>query len=116
MFTYVIDQESFAISIFENQDEDPIIYQPAYPNGQTFDSPEESESWANSFIDFRSGASDLMPKIGKDMPQVIFDREAAKASVEAYQQEQKRKRDEQMAAQKEKGLELKAEKESSSGL
>lgn len=112
VFTYLIDEQSFAISIFDNPDEDPMIYQTAYPNGQTFDSLEDSERWAKEFIAFRLGVSDLMPRMGADLPQNVFDREAAKASAKAYREGQKKKIDEQLAAQKEKGLEAKAKQES----
>ena len=47
--TYTID-ENFAIKIFDNGSDVPFLYQPGYPNGDTFDSKNEAEIWAKLAI------------------------------------------------------------------
>ena len=46
---YTID-ESFTIRIFNDGEDIPFQLQPDYPNGDSFDSYEEAESWAKLSI------------------------------------------------------------------
>lgn len=53
---YTIDEnDNFAVRVFADGDEVPFLYQPNYPNGDSFDSYQEAETWAqyaiNALID-----------------------------------------------------------------
>lgn len=43
---YEIDDQTFAVSIFEDGESVPFWFQPDYPNYDKFDSYEEAEEWA----------------------------------------------------------------------
>jgi len=42
--------ENNAVSIWEDGQEAPFVYQPHYPNGDSFSTREEAESWAQAKI------------------------------------------------------------------
>jgi len=43
---YEIDNETYAVSIWDDINPEPFWFQPDYPNGDQFDSYEEAETWA----------------------------------------------------------------------
>lgn len=43
---YEIDNETFAVNIYDGINPEPFWYQPDYPNGDKFDTYEEAEEWA----------------------------------------------------------------------
>jgi len=47
---YTVDQDTFAINIFNDGEDVPFHYQPDYPNGDLFDSVEEASVWAEAAI------------------------------------------------------------------
>jgi hypothetical protein len=47
---YTVDQDTFAINIFNDGEDVPFHYQPDYPNGDPFDSVEEASIWAEAAI------------------------------------------------------------------
>ena len=57
-FTYTIDPETFAVTIFDNSLEDahiPAIYQPHHPdaNGEPWEDADTATAWAEEFIAFQ---------------------------------------------------------------
>jgi hypothetical protein len=63
---YEIDQDTFAISIFEDGQDIPFQYQPHYPNGDSFDSFEEAESWAVAAVAAHSPEVNFYAPDGKN--------------------------------------------------
>lgn len=47
---YEIDESTYAIKIFDGVNAEPFMFQPHYPNGDSFDSFEEAENWAKEQI------------------------------------------------------------------
>lgn len=47
---YEINNDNFAVSVFGDPNEPPFLYQPNYPNGETFDSFKEAEDWAILYV------------------------------------------------------------------
>ena len=47
---YEID-DNFAVRVFSDEEDVPFLFQPNYPNEDSFDSYEEAETWAKLFID-----------------------------------------------------------------
>jgi hypothetical protein len=43
---YEINQETYAVNVYDGRNPEPFWYQPNYPNGDTFDSYAEAEEWA----------------------------------------------------------------------
>lgn len=64
---YEIDQETFAVSIFDDGADVPFWFQPDYPNMDKFDSVEEATAWAESAIAAYNPDCLYFPKDGKDI-------------------------------------------------
>lgn len=64
---YEIDNETFAIRIFEDGKDIPFQYQPDYPNGDPFDSYEEAESWAIAAVAAHDPEVQILPPDGKGL-------------------------------------------------
>ena len=47
---YEIDEQTFAVSIYEDEQNVPFWFQPDYPNYDKFESYEEAEEWAKLAI------------------------------------------------------------------
>lgn len=47
---YLIDSNSFEISVFDGVNQEPLLVQPTFPNGEIFSSYNEAETWAQAFI------------------------------------------------------------------
>lgn len=47
---YTVDSDTFAINIYNDNEDVPFQYQPDYPNGDKFDSMEEATAWAEASI------------------------------------------------------------------
>lgn len=47
---YTVDQTTFAIYIFQDNEDVPFQFQPTYPNGDLFESVEEASNWAELSI------------------------------------------------------------------
>jgi hypothetical protein len=67
MMRYEVDQETFTIEIFDNEDEIPFQRQPSYPNGDLFDSIEEASTWAEASIAAHSPENRFYAPDGKGL-------------------------------------------------
>ena len=63
---YEIDN-NFAIRVFNDGENVPFLFQPNYPNEDTFDSYEEADTWAKLFIDSNLIAEAPYAPNGKDL-------------------------------------------------
>jgi ABC-type transport system substrate-binding protein len=85
---YTIDNETFAINIYDGVNPEPFWYQPDYPNGDKFDSYNEAESWAElaiksmdaEYLYFPPNGKNLEPK-AKPTPQEIAQAKLQKAGL-----------------------------------
>jgi hypothetical protein len=50
-FSYVIDSNTFIVNIYTDNQTQPIIFQPDWPNGTPWSSYEEAETWAQLCIE-----------------------------------------------------------------
>ena len=48
--TYTIDNSTFAVNIFVSGNNVPIIYQPNWPNGTSWNNYNEADNWAQLCI------------------------------------------------------------------
>jgi hypothetical protein len=64
---FTIDENN-QISVFQNEETKPFLLQPYYPNGDSFDSKEEAETWAELFIESFTEGNLLAPE-GKGLDQ-----------------------------------------------
>lgn len=48
--SYVIDSETFAITVFVNDSSEPSLYQPNWPDGTNWASFNEAQLWAEQYI------------------------------------------------------------------
>lgn len=48
--TFTIDPNTFAVSIYKDNEQIPIIYQPDWPNATPWNSSEEATTWAQLCI------------------------------------------------------------------
>lgn len=64
---YEIDNKTFAISIFHDDDAIPFQIQPDYPNGDLFDSVEEASAWAEASIAAHSPECKVFAPNGKGL-------------------------------------------------
>lgn len=46
MFTYTVDPNTFAVSIYASGQNNPLIYQPDWPNKTPWSSAQEASDWA----------------------------------------------------------------------
>jgi hypothetical protein len=65
---YTVDSETFAIRVFDGVNKEPFLYQPHYPNGDTFDSVAEATSWAEEAIASHDPNYGFYPPVGKGLP------------------------------------------------
>lgn len=63
---YEIDNETYAISIYDDINSEPFWYQPDYPNLDKFDSYEEAEEWAKIAIASYDDSYGFLPPDGKN--------------------------------------------------
>lgn len=78
--TYQVNPESFLVEIFSDETGDvPFISQPQWPNGDSWESAEEADAWAQEFIAFSTRESNIPPRSFRDdQPEpFIFDDPAA---------------------------------------
>lgn len=66
---YEIDKETFAVSIFQDNQDFPFWYQPDYPNGDKFDSFEEAKTWAELAVKSQDENYGFTPPNGKGLPE-----------------------------------------------
>ena len=64
---YEIDEQNYAIKIFDGVNSEPFQYQPHYPNGDSFDSYEEAENWAKEAIKAHDSEYGFFPPNGKGL-------------------------------------------------
>jgi len=50
-FSYIVDNETFAVSIYYKNQPNTVIFQPDWPNGVQWGSKEEAETWAQLCIE-----------------------------------------------------------------
>jgi hypothetical protein len=65
-----IEGGKFQVEVFGQGDDIPFLRQPHYPNGDTFDSYEEAETWATHFVN--QDETKMYPPGGKDMEPTPF--------------------------------------------
>lgn len=66
---YEIDNETFAINIFQDGADVPFWHQPDYPNGDKFDTYEEAEIWAKLAVKSHDDNYGFTPPDGKGLPE-----------------------------------------------
>ena len=66
MHTYTINEEN-TIEVFGEGQDVPFLRQPHYPNGDSFDTREEAETWAQLFIEALVNDEAPYAPIGKGM-------------------------------------------------
>lgn len=66
MHTYTINEEN-TIEVFGEGQDVPFLRQPNYPNGDSFDTREEAETWAQLFIEALINDEAPYAPIGKGM-------------------------------------------------
>lgn len=67
MHTYTINEEN-TIEVFGEGRDVPFLRQPNYPNGDSFDTREEAETWAQLFIEALVNDEAPYAPIGKGIP------------------------------------------------
>ena len=88
MYTYTVDNSN-TVEVFLSGQDIPILRQPQYPNGDTFDTKAEAESWAKLHIDsltIESAPSAPAGKglVGKDKPSIAQKLEYFQSQVISY--------------------------------
>lgn len=63
---YYTINENNEISVFQDEQTEPFLIQPYYPNGDLFDSKDEAEQWAEFFIESFT-ENGLLPPEGKGL-------------------------------------------------
>jgi hypothetical protein len=64
---YTVDETTFAINIYADGEDVPFLFQPNYPNGDTFDSVEEATAWAEASIAAHSAEVKVNAPNGKGL-------------------------------------------------
>ena len=83
---YTIDEETFAINIFNDNEDVPFQFQPDYPNGDKFDTFQEADNWAKLSIAAHSPDVPIFAPNGKGLvgePKVNETAAAAAAAKES---------------------------------
>lgn len=62
-----IDENNTIYIYFREGDAHPHTVQPRYPNGDSFDSPEEAEAWANAYLAYENSETAPFPPSGKGL-------------------------------------------------
>lgn len=70
MYTYDIENNQL---FFYDLSGKLVISQSGYPNGENFDTHEEADAWAQSFIASVLGVSEFGPKLGKNIDPISKD-------------------------------------------
>lgn len=65
---YEINENTFEVKLYQDNDDIPFGIQPHYPNGDTFDSYEEAENWAQLALEAITNPNALHAPLGKNMP------------------------------------------------
>ena len=86
---YEVDSTDFAVRIYDDNNVN-FWYQPQYPNGDTFDSYEEAETWAQAALNSQNPEYGFLAPIGKNIPaepkptpQQIVENKLAKLGISA---------------------------------
>lgn len=76
MYTYTVENKE--ISFFDLSGE-IVLKQPSYPNGDAFDTDQEADDWAQSYLAAILRTSAFGPKMGKNIDPIalITDEEIA---------------------------------------
>lgn len=61
---YEIDQNTFAITVFVETQEPPVLFQPFWPDGTEWGSLEEAEAWASQYVKAANNWQELFPPSG----------------------------------------------------
>ena len=48
---YLVNSDTFEVSVFDGINIEPILIQPTFPNGDIFESYNEAEIWAQAFVE-----------------------------------------------------------------
>lgn len=71
MYRYEI-KENNVVEVFSEGSDVPFLRQPTYPNGDSFDSFEEAEGWANMLLIHLNDKTQPTAPIGKNIPGEII--------------------------------------------
>lgn len=55
------------VQIFKDSDTAPFVTQPAYPNGDAFESSEAAQAWGEMFVESLEVEDALMPPFGRGL-------------------------------------------------
>ena len=78
---YTIDPVTFAISIYQDDEDTPFHFQPDYPNTDPFDSVEEATAWAEACIAAHSPDVMIYAPNGKGLTPEVKSDPNAKAAL-----------------------------------
>lgn len=59
-----------AVKIFKDDESVPFLHQPSFPNGDAWESADESREWAEMFVESLEVASAPMPPFGRGLERV----------------------------------------------
>jgi hypothetical protein len=77
--------ENNEVKIFINEgDENPLIFQPSYPNGTKFESEEDAKEWAEIYISWYNGEEIYVPSFKSDTGEQQFERISEKEQIYAF--------------------------------
>lgn len=65
---YEIDENTFAVKIYDEINPEPFWYQPDYPNSDKFDSYSEAENWAKLAVESFNEDCGFFAPNGKNLP------------------------------------------------
>lgn len=58
------------VKIYKDEETVPFLYQPSFPNGDVWESADESREWAEMFVESIEDANALMPPFGRGAERV----------------------------------------------
>jgi len=64
---YEIENDTYAIRVFNDSEDVPFLYQPHWPNGESWGSFNDADTWAKLYIDALENEEDenvLLPPTG----------------------------------------------------
>ena len=59
-----------AVKIYQDNESVPFLHQPCFPNGDVWESADESREWAEMFVESIEDVNALMPPFGRGAERV----------------------------------------------
>jgi hypothetical protein len=78
---YEINKTTFEVKLYQDNDDIPFGVQPHYPNGDTFNTFAEAETWAQLAIEGVTNPNAPYAPLGKNIP---GDKKATPEEIEEY--------------------------------